>query len=73
LPNTDPANWNCDVVVTDQSGGFVAQINVRLLPADKLVRVHRNSDPNTLMVCFYSYSCTADGQLVFKESSCPTF
>jgi Putative peptidoglycan binding domain len=70
---TPPPNWNCDVQVTGSNNGPVARINVQLSPADKLVRVQRNSDPKTHMVCFYMYSCTAGGQLVFKESACPTF
>jgi hypothetical protein len=68
-----PPDWNCDAVVRDAKGGFVAQVNVQLSPADKLVRVHRNSDPETHMVCFYTYNCSADGQLVFKGSTCPAF
>jgi hypothetical protein len=57
-----PPNWNCDVAVRDSVVGFAAQVNVQLSPADNLVRVHRNSDPQTHMVCSYSYSCSADGE-----------
>lgn len=67
-----PPNWKCDVQVTDANGRLVARIDVQLSPADKLVRVQRSSDPQTHTVCYYFYRCTADGQLLFQESTCPT-
>ncbi len=67
-----PPNWKCDVQVTDANGRSVANIDVQIWPADQLVRVQRSADPNAHIVCYYFYSCAADGQLLFHKSSCPS-
>ena len=70
---TPPPDWVCRVAVND--GPRTIFLTVKIGLQSKLVEVELDPDPKRHMHCFYSYQCSASGELVLNSGSgdCPSF
>jgi hypothetical protein len=68
---TPPPDRVCKLIVNAGKGQII--LTVKLSPADKIVKVGRDPDPNWHMHRYYLYRCSTSNQLVFSGPECPEF